>query len=395
MFNLLPAVMWHVNNQPTKQLEQRAAAASVAASLSGSQNISPIGTRSGSPVPPSRYTSRYGTPTTQIEQLSDTMCERFVNSSAFNVAGVGLILINVGAMMLDGFPSNKSLDIVLEQVNLIITVLFTFEMIAKIVAFGFGGYVSDAFNRFDGVIVVLSLADIGFTYAAAIYPALQADTPAFTLLRAFRLLRVFRLLRSWTSLQMLLRSLLASLGPLFYLMLLLGLMLFIFALLGMQVRHLPTSQHTYLHTSPHISTHLHTSPHISTHLHISPHISTHLHTPPHTSPHHISAPPFHAVCSHHLLTPSSMLGMQLFGDQFRPPTYEQPPRTNFDSIGNAMITVFSIATIEQVRAISPDLPAFPLLPTASHTFSRSSPSRPSSSGTRCGSTSSEPSGGRR
>ena len=39
----------------------------------------------------------------------------------------------------------------------------------------------------------------------------------------------------------------------------------------------------------------------------------------------------------------ALLGVQLFGGHFRPPTFETPPRENFESIGSAMITVFIIA----------------------------------------------------
>ena len=39
----------------------------------------------------------------------------------------------------------------------------------------------------------------------------------------------------------------------------------------------------------------------------------------------------------------SLLGMQLFGGCFEPPEFAEPPRTNFDSIAFAMLTVFVIA----------------------------------------------------
>ena len=93
-------------------------------------------------------------------------------------------------------------------------------------------YWSEAFNQFDGVIVVVSVLDVASAYV---------DVGVHgQVLRAFRLLRVFKLLRSWTSLQRVLHALLGSLTSLLYLMLLLALLLFIFALLGMQVRHTPS-----------------------------------------------------------------------------------------------------------------------------------------------------------
>ena len=42
----------------------------------------------------------------------------------------------------------------------------------------------------------------------------------------------------------------------------------------------------------------------------------------------------------------ALLGMQLFGDQYVPPAFAEPPRANFDSITSAMITVFTVAISE-------------------------------------------------
>ena len=38
----------------------------------------------------------------------------------------------------------------------------------------------------------------------------------------------------------------------------------------------------------------------------------------------------------------AILGMQLFGNQFQPPVFAEPPRANFDSIWMSMITTFII-----------------------------------------------------
>jgi hypothetical protein len=42
----------------------------------------------------------------------------------------------------------------------------------------------------------------------------------------------------------------------------------------------------------------------------------------------------------------AVLGMNLFGNQFRPPMFDEVPRTNFDSIPSAMITVFIVTVGE-------------------------------------------------
>ena len=131
---------------------------------------------------------------------------------------------------------------------------------SQVGALGALGYWRDPLNRFDGIVVVIGLLDVG---SAWVNVGVNAQV-----LRAFRLLRVLKLLRSWPSLQRLFAALQSlAIEDFFDLILLLGLILFIFALLG----------------------------------------------------------------------------AELFGGQYLPPAFEAPPRTNFDSIGSAMITVFVIA----------------------------------------------------
>ena len=44
---------------------------------------------------------------------------------------------------------------VLEICNILFTMIFAFEMLAKIIAFGPYGYIKDPYNLFDGVIVIV------------------------------------------------------------------------------------------------------------------------------------------------------------------------------------------------------------------------------------------------
>ena len=115
----------------------------------------------------------------------------------------------------------------LEGANAGFALLFGVEMACKHVAYGAAGYWAEPFNRFDGLVVIMSVAEVASGYVEA-----GVHGPV---LRAFRLLRVFKLLRTWPSLQRVLNALLGSLQSFVYLMLLLALLLFVFALLGMQV----------------------------------------------------------------------------------------------------------------------------------------------------------------
>ena len=153
---------------------------------------------------------------------------RLVGSRVFHGLTVSLIVLTVLLLMCEHHPMDPQLLALLEHANVVISLLFALEMGLKHLSYGVGGYWADAFNCFDGVVVLFALVEIASGFVEA---GIHGQV-----LRAFRLLRVFKLLRSWTNLQRLIAALLSSAQQFFYLMLLLALLLFIFALLGMQVR---------------------------------------------------------------------------------------------------------------------------------------------------------------
>jgi len=66
----------------------------------------------------------------------------------------------------------------LQTTNLVLTILFTVELLIKHVALGVLGYWSNGFNALDGVIVVASLVDLGLQYSGA---SVQFPSPPFLL----------------------------------------------------------------------------------------------------------------------------------------------------------------------------------------------------------------------
>ncbi len=81
----------------------------------------------------------------------------------------------------------------LSVTNIIFTVLFTSEMIVKLVGLGLKSYVKDGFNDFDAIIVMVSLLEF-----------FNLGSGGITVLRAFRLLRIFKIVNSWPTLKKLL-----------------------------------------------------------------------------------------------------------------------------------------------------------------------------------------------
>ena len=151
------------------------------------------------------------------------------HAASFQHFVIGLIVLNTAAMMFESYPMDALLAKRLDTLNVYLTLAFASEMVLKLIADGLVEYVADAFNRFDGVVVIFSLADLIVSY-------LHIDLGVnASVLRAFRLLRVFRLVRSWRNLRIVLQAMLNAVGQLTNLFVLLLLLIFIFALLGMSL----------------------------------------------------------------------------------------------------------------------------------------------------------------
>ena len=72
-------------------------------------------------------------------------------------------------------------------------------MVLNLIGLGLVLYVSDGFNIFDAVIVVVSVFDLIVTIST---PSDEESSGGgfITVLRGFRLLRIFKLVKSWTTL---------------------------------------------------------------------------------------------------------------------------------------------------------------------------------------------------
>jgi hypothetical protein len=112
--------------------------------------------------------------------------------------------------------------------NYVFTFIFIFEMVVKMIGLSIPEYWKDNFNKFDFTIVMFSIIEL---IMAAI--GLEGIS-GLSVLRSFRLLRVLKLAKSWTSLQDLLYTIMASLVDVTVAAALAALMMFIFTLLGME-----------------------------------------------------------------------------------------------------------------------------------------------------------------
>ncbi|XP_078084356.1 sodium channel, voltage-gated, type I-like, alpha isoform X7 [Mustelus asterias] len=134
------------------------------------------------------------------------------------------IVLNTLFMAMEHYPMTKRFESVLTYGNLVFTGIFTGEMIFKIIALDPYYYFQEGWNIFDGIIVSLSLMELGL-----------ANVEGLSVLRSFRLLRVFKLAKSWPTLNMLIKIIGNSVGALGNLTLVLAIIVFIFAVVGMQL----------------------------------------------------------------------------------------------------------------------------------------------------------------
>ncbi|XP_066490743.1 sodium channel protein type 3 subunit alpha isoform X4 [Tiliqua scincoides] len=134
------------------------------------------------------------------------------------------IVLNTLFMAMEHYPMTPYFNHVLLVGNLVFTGIFTAEMVLKIIAMDPYYYFQEGWNIFDGIIVSLSLMELGL-----------ANVEGLSVLRSFRLLRVFKLAKSWPTLNMLIKIIGNSVGALGNLTLVLAIIVFIFAVVGMQL----------------------------------------------------------------------------------------------------------------------------------------------------------------
>jgi voltage-dependent calcium channel L type alpha-1D len=164
-----------------------------------------------------------------VPDVPDSALKAFVTNSRFVLVITLLICANTITMAMAYHGQSADYSAVLEGFNEVFTICFTLEMILKLGGLGVKGYVGEAANVFDAIIVVISLVEFGLTHSGSEAPS------GVSALRTFRLLRVFKLARTWKALNALLAVLSRAIKMCAPASVILLMMMFIFTLLGMQL----------------------------------------------------------------------------------------------------------------------------------------------------------------
>ncbi|KAG7472530.1 hypothetical protein MATL_G00109830 [Megalops atlanticus] len=179
-----------------------------------------------------------------------------VTSCYFEYLMFFLIMLNTICLGMQHCNQSDHVTKLSDTLNLIFTVLFTVEMILKLMAFKARGYFGDPWNVFDFLIVVGSIVDVILSEIDSALAASGglyclhgcADTNpmqaiadsenarvSITFFRLFRVMRLVKLLNRSEGIRNLLWTFIKSFQALPYVALLIVMLFFIYAVIGMQV----------------------------------------------------------------------------------------------------------------------------------------------------------------
>uniref|UniRef100_T1JBM2 Voltage-dependent T-type calcium channel subunit alpha n=1 Tax=Strigamia maritima TaxID=126957 RepID=T1JBM2_STRMM len=135
------------------------------------------------------------------------------------------ILVNTFSMGIEYHNQPEELTSIVETSNVVFSAIFAIEMALKVIADGPYVYISNGFNVFDGVIVILSVVEL----------LQDSEGSALSVLRTFRLLRILKLVRFMPALRRQLFVMIRTMDNVAVFFALLILFIFIFSILGMNL----------------------------------------------------------------------------------------------------------------------------------------------------------------
>mmetsp|Transcript_34799 Transcript_34799/g.53436 ORF Transcript_34799/g.53436 Transcript_34799/m.53436 type:complete len:300 (+) Transcript_34799:3761-4660(+) len=153
-------------------------------------------------------------------------CFKIVQSQAFEYTIMGAIIVNTVFLCIDHYDMKESLEKTLKYANYSFVGIFTVEMVLKVIAYNFPYYWHVNWNKFDCIIVIMSLIAIDEELIAS----LKINVTA---LRIIRISRLLRMVKTSEGLRSLLKTLYMSLGNILTTASLLTLILFTFTVAGM------------------------------------------------------------------------------------------------------------------------------------------------------------------
>ncbi|XP_078274277.1 voltage-dependent T-type calcium channel subunit alpha-1H isoform X1 [Rhinoraja longicauda] len=145
-----------------------------------------------------------------------------------------IIGINVVTMSMEHYHQPNSLEEALKYCNYVFTIVFVFESVLKLIAFGIRRFFKDRWNQLDLAIVLLSI--MGITLEEIdMNASLPINPTIIRIMRVLRIARVLKLLKMATGMRALLDTVVQALPQVGNLGLLFMLLFFIYAALGVEL----------------------------------------------------------------------------------------------------------------------------------------------------------------
>uniref|UniRef100_A0A803TT04 Voltage-dependent L-type calcium channel subunit alpha n=1 Tax=Anolis carolinensis TaxID=28377 RepID=A0A803TT04_ANOCA len=172
-----------------------------------------------------------------------------VTSSYFEYLMFFLITLNTVCLGMQHYNQSETMDHLSDVFNVVFTLLFTVEMILKLIAFKAKGYFGDPWNVFDFLIVIGSIIDVILSQIDTILASSgglyclsggcndpdETGRISITFFRLFRVLRLVKLLNRSEGIRNLLWTFIKSFQALPHVALLIVMLFFIYAVIGMQM----------------------------------------------------------------------------------------------------------------------------------------------------------------
>jgi hypothetical protein len=156
-------------------------------------------------------------------------CFKIVQSQAFEYIVLTAIVFNTAFMCMDHYGQSAETERIMQNSNTFFVIFFTIEMVLKLTAYGFKYYWYVNWNKFDFIVVILSLIAVDEEF---LQNSLNFNP---TSLRIIRITRLFRMVKTSQGLRTLLKTLFMSVQNIINTALLLFLILFTFAVAGMSL----------------------------------------------------------------------------------------------------------------------------------------------------------------
>uniref|UniRef100_A0A8D2FSI3 Voltage-dependent L-type calcium channel subunit alpha n=1 Tax=Theropithecus gelada TaxID=9565 RepID=A0A8D2FSI3_THEGE len=155
-----------------------------------------------------------------------------VTSSYFEYLMFALIMLNTICLGMQHYNQSEQMNHISDILNVAFTIIFTLEMILKLMAFKARGYFGDPWNVFDFLIVIGSIIDVILSEIDDPDESARISSAFF---RLFRVMRLIKLLSRAEGVRTLLWTFIKSFQALPYVALLIVMLFFIYAVIGMQM----------------------------------------------------------------------------------------------------------------------------------------------------------------